>query len=542
MKRLSKVMALILSVLLVVSVFGACGKKEITSEQTGKYTYWVAMDTRVSQTQTSYADLISYQKISEATGIEVEFDHPASGTTGTEAFQILLSAGDYPDIIEYGWSSYVGGPDQAIKDGVIIALNDYMEEYAPNYYAVLEGESEEGKSQNYKASTMSSEGNYYGFRSLNASPYGAFGGLYIREDLLRDWGLDIPVTIDDWTNVFKTAKENGIKYPLTGYSTLFSFDAPLQAFNNGWNVGKGFYLIDGEVKFGPYEPAYKEYLKQMAEWCKAGYIDIDFVTNNSDNILAAITSGTSIAASGNTGSGLGKLLPAMEEKDPDFSVVACPFPVMNEGDIPWFQEIASPSTDPTAAISYQCGAKDENRYFGAMKFCDYLYSKEGMLLQSFGVEGETYTVETDENGETHYKYTDVIYDHEKIGAHSVQAALYHFFRPAGAPGFSNHPDYLDGFYPYDQQKESIVLWNKYVDVAEEHVIPSLVYTGDEAARRATILASTLSELNAAILDTVLGKRSIDDFDKAIQAAKKAGFDEVIEIEQAAYDRYIANAK
>jgi len=542
MKKFSKILSFALSLMLVVSICGACGEKEETAVQSdNKYTYWVSLDSRSAETVSSYSELVLYQKVSEATGIDVEFLHPAQGTTGSEAFQILLSAGDYPDIMEYSWGSYVGGPDQAIKDGVIIALNDYLEEHAPNYYAAMEGTSRLGKLHDYKASALSVEGNYYGFKSLNVSNYGGYGGIYIRKDMLDKFGLEVPVTIDDWDNVFKVAKENGVKYPLTGGSGLFTYDT-VQAFNNAWGIGKGLYHVDGKVKFGPFEAAYKDYIGKMAEWMKAGYIDIDFITNGSDNLMASMTNGTSIATMGYVGSGMGKLLPAMEERDPNYSVVACPFPILNEGDTSWFQEVQSPAADPCAAISVQCGIDDENRYFGAMKWIDYLYSEEGVALKDFGIEGETYTIEVGSDGEEHFRYTDVIYDHEKIGAHSVQAALYHFFRPAGAPGFSEHPDYLDGFYPYEEQKEAILIWNENVDNARRRILPTLSYTGDEATRRANILSVGRDNLNAGILDIVLGKKDISEFDAVIEAAKKAGYDELIEITQSAYDRYLELAK
>jgi len=118
MKKFSKILSFALSLMLVVSICGACGEKEETAVQSdNKYTYWVSLDSRSAETVSSYSELVLYQKVSEATGIDVEFLHPAQGTTGSEAFQILLSAGDYPDIMEYSWGSYVGGPDQAIKDG-----------------------------------------------------------------------------------------------------------------------------------------------------------------------------------------------------------------------------------------------------------------------------------------------------------------------------------------------------------------------------------------------------------------------------------------
>lgn len=80
----------------------------------------------------------------------------------------------------------------------------------------MEGEKAKETDYIYKKSAISDKGNYYGFRCLNIGSYGCFDGLYIRNDLLEKWGLSIPETIDNWENVFKKAKDNGIKYPLTG--------------------------------------------------------------------------------------------------------------------------------------------------------------------------------------------------------------------------------------------------------------------------------------------------------------------------------------
>lgn len=445
-------------------------------------------------------------------------------------------------MIEYNWASYAGGPQQAIDDGIIISLNDYLEDYAPNYYDWLEGKKGKENGYLYKAQSLNSSGNYYGFKSMNIGNYRGFGGLYIRKDLLDKWGLDVPVTIDDWDNVLATAKENGIKYPLTGAKSMFSFKGA-DVFNTAWNVGKAFYIDDNnEVKFGPFEKNYKNYIAKMAEWLKKGYVDIDYVTNTSTELEGYMTDGTSIATYGWVGGSLGKLLPAMAERDPEYNVVACPFPVLKEGNVTWFQELAAEAKDPTLAISISCGIDNEDRYKEAIKWCDYLYSDEGIVLKSFGVEGDTYTVEKGEDGEEHYIYTDKIFDHEKIGAHSVEAALYRFFRPGNGPGFGQHPDYLNGFYPYQQQKDAIKIWNEHLEVAKKHELPPLSYTGEEASERANIQAKIDNDLDAAISNIILGKASIDTYDEAVSKAKKDGYDRMLETTQAAYDRYMAILK
>ena len=162
----------------------------------------------------------------------------------------------------------------------------------------------------------------------------------------------------------------------------------------------------------------------------------------------------------------------------------------------------------------------------------------GMILKSFGIEGETFTIEKDENGEEHFVYTDAIRDYEKIGAHDIEAALYHFFRPANSPGLNQHPDYLKGFYPHEQQMDAVNVWNKYVDEAKKHIIPPLSYTDEEATRKAEIEVKIQDNIDAAISDVILGKSGIDALNATLEDASENGLNELIAIQQNAYDRYI----
>ena len=536
MKKVKRMAALILAVLMLAGVFAACSsdKKVHTGS---KFTYWTSLDGNVSHTQQSLGDLLMYKEMAKRTGTEVEFIHPAQGSTGTEAFQILLSSGDYPDMIQYNWKSYVGGPDQAIEDGVIIALNEYLEDYAPNYYNYMEGEAGKENNYMYKAASISDGGNYYGFKCLNVGSYRGFYGLYTRKDLLDKWGLDVPQTIDDWTKLFEIAKENGVKYPLTGDKQVVGY-INKNLFNTAWRVGTGFYVDGGKVKFGPFEKGYKQYVAKMAEWNEKGYLDIDYITNDRTIVHGQITSGTSIAANGYVGGDLGAIIPAMQERDPNFNLVACPYPVLKKGETPLFQEVQAEATDPCIAISFQCGADNEERYKEAVKWCDYLYSDEGIVLKCFGVEGETFTIEKDAEGVEHYVYTDnLTKNYEEFGATNIGDALYHHFVPANNPGFNQHPDYFEGYYQYQQQKDAIKIWNAYVDDAKKMALPSLSLTGEEAAEKANIESKGKENLTAGISNIILGKLSMDDYDDVINDAKKAGYDKLLKIYQAAYDRY-----
>ncbi|MBQ2910973.1 MAG: hypothetical protein IJE55_01660 [Clostridia bacterium] len=134
----------------------------------------------------------------------------------------------------------------------------------------------------------------------------------------------------------------------------------------------------------------------------------------------------------------------------------------------------------------------------------------------------------------------MIYDTDKqesVGAHSVEAALYHYMRPANSPGINQHNDYLDGFYPYEEQKDAIKVWNKYIDTAKQHVLPPYTLTNEEMARVNEINAKAYDKLNAVISNIILGKADISAYDAAVSTAKKDGYDEMRDIYQAALDRY-----
>ncbi len=545
MKRVVKILALVVVVVMVAGILCGCGGNEQSKEK-GRYTYWVTMQGASMQTLQKYDDMLMYQELAKRTGVQIDFVHPTAGSTGAEAFQILLTSANMPDMVEYSWKGYPGGADAAINNKVIISLNKYLKDYAPDYYDYMEGERGAANGGLYKAHAMTQGGNYYGFGNLNIGTYRGFGGLYVRQDLLEKYGLDVPVTIDDWTAVFAAAKADGIKYPLTGDGALFNIN-DTEMFNTAWQVGKDFHMEGDKVIFSLDKPAYKDYIKTVADWMKKGYIDPDYITNGTTEVLGAITSSKSIASFGFVGGGLGKIIPAMEERDPNFKVVACQYPVLNEGEQPWFQEIQPEANDPVIAITTSCGIKDEERYKEAISWCNNFYTEEGKVLKSFGIEGKTFTKtektadEIGEDGEKYkYTYTDTIYDsakQEEIGAHSVEAALYHYMRPANSPGLNQHPDYLEGFYPYDAQKDAIKIWNKYIDVAREHVLPPYTLTDEETTRRNEIQLKAYDTLNASISNIILGKADISTFDAAVAKAKKDGYDELRDIYQTALDRY-----
>ena len=537
MKKFLRLIALSVIVILTLGLLTGCGNSKTQHSQTdGKtFSFWCVMDGFSQASLKNYNEMMFYQKLEEVTGVHIDFIHPIEGSTGNEAFIAMLTAEKMPDLVEYNWGNYSGGPQQALDDDVIISLNDYLEDHAPNYYDYLEGEK--GKENNYmwKLQASTDDGRYYGFNVLDIGVQKCFNGIYARADLLEKWGMDVPETIDDWDAVFAKAKSEGFEKPFTSISDYISFKSDAhQSFNTAFNVGKNFYLEGDEVVFAPFQKGFKDYVAQLAEWTKKGYFDTNFLTNDGAKIESNLYNDVSMAACGFVGSAIGKIIPAGKSKNPDFDLVGCPYPVANKGDKGEFQPINPAASTLAIGITTECG-----NYEKAIEWCDFIYGEEGMEYQLFGIEGDTYTM-VERDGEMHYQYTDkIVKDYEKDGLSSVSEALYHYMLPTNHPGLNQHQDYLYGYYELERQKEAVVTWNIYASQAMSHAMPKLSYTDEESREITDIKEIAEAELEVAICDIILGKKSINTYDDAIKTAKANGYDRLLGIQQEAYDRFCA---
>ncbi len=534
MKKIIKTVAAISAAAMLAAMFAGCGGKEASQNSTdgNSFTLWAVMDSTSGVSLTSYSDMLMFQEMENRTGVKIDFIHPIAGSTGSEAFVTMLSSDKRPDIMEYNWSSYTGGPQQALDDEVIICLNDYMEKYAPNYYDYMEGEKGKANDYLYKLQATTEDGRYYGFNNLSIGTTRTFSGIFIRKDKLDEWGMNVPQTIDEWTAVLARAKSAGFAKPFTCTNDAMGAVYATPGFHNAFGVGASLYREGDDIVFGPAQKGYKQYLAQMAQWGKAGYIDSGFITNDMAKVEGNIVNDISVAGYGYI-STLGKLTTAGKTNNPSFELVACPLPVANKGDVAEFSNVADEASPLAYGISATCG-----NYEKAIEWCDYLYSDDGCVLKSFGVEGDTFTIE-EADGEKHYVYTEKITNPESSGVTSVSDALYKYMLPANHPGLNQHPDYLNGYYPLESQQIALEMWNKDTIEARKHSLPGITLTDDEAKEVGDIIEIAKTDLEVAMCDIILGRKAVDAFDAAIKTAMDNGYTRLVEIYQASYDRYTA---
>lgn len=100
-------------------------------------TYWCNLNENIGSYYKDMGESPFGKGLMENTGVDITFLHPPTGGEN-EQFNLLVADGDLPDVMEYHWQNYPGGPEKAISDGVIVSLNDIINQYCPNLKAYLD--------------------------------------------------------------------------------------------------------------------------------------------------------------------------------------------------------------------------------------------------------------------------------------------------------------------------------------------------------------------------------------------------------------------
>ena len=463
-------------------------------------------------------EMAMYKKLEQDTGIHIDFVHPTIGQEN-EQFTLMIASRELPDMVEWPWNYYTGGAEKAIDDNIIIKLNDLMETQTPNFKKTMEG------NKDYDRQTKTDTGVYFGFPALNVGPYRTFGGILIRKDLLDDANLEVPETIDEWETVLRAFKDMGIETPFTGDSNMFSMGY-VNTFNNAFGVGKTLYLDNDVVKYGPIEPAYKEWITLMNKWYSEGLLDQDYATNGAAAVNAKMIDGTAGACFGYIGGHLGSYL-ASNSNNPKYDLVGAPYPSATKGELAGFAALEPDANSPLLAITTAC--KDPET---AAKWADFWYTDEGIDLLNYGVEGESYNIKDGK-----HVYTDTVL-HNQEGL-SIREALSLYCRATdAAPGFRQSQEYLEQYYPYQQQMDALNLWAKSTDNVRKHTMPAVSPMLEESSELAILETDISTYVLENVVEYVQGSKPMSQFDEFVSTLKTMGIDRYIEIYQDAYDRYL----
>ena len=251
-------------------------------------TIYVELDEYAANFMQSYEEHPIVKKVEEITGLKLKFIHPPTGDDGT-FFNMTIASGDYPDIFIAGENSrfndvYPGGIQGAVKDNVLADNDALIRKYAKNflyYMSLADKNTYQNTADDDGKLTLGTPFACDYIRGINNM------GFIARKDILDQYGLAVPKTIDELTEVLRALKKNGVEVPMA-LSTLDDFRYSDSNFLSGaFGVTMKDYQVDenGKVFFSRANEGYKAYLKQMASWYQEGLIDRDFVNRDVKDAL-----------------------------------------------------------------------------------------------------------------------------------------------------------------------------------------------------------------------------------------------------------------
>ena len=480
------------------------------------FTYWVPFGGTAKEIIPDLSQNEVYLELAKLTNVKIEFIHPPEGQE-TEHFNLMISSGDLPDIIEQG-ERYKGGIDKAIADGIFIRLNELVDKYAPNFKKVIES-NEELKKQVY-----SDEGNLLGFgmitsdvpgTSLEPTEENPWCGPFIRKDWLDELGMEIPTTIDEWYTALKAFKEQkNAEVPMI-WNNAIGMEPSTGAFVSAFDIGPNFYIKDGEIKYGPIEPGFKEYLQLVNKWYQEGLIDKDFPTRDSKSIDALVMSGK-VGAKLQDGTAL-----ILKGRAVGIEFAGAPYPKRDENSEIHWRYKNNICRANYGVITTKCKNPEV-----AVKWFDYHYTEEGFRLFNFGVEGKSHTG-IDKLGRPQYV--------EYISKNNYQDfdRYNSVFRLHNGPYLksdlrSNPRRWMEDLENYRN------VWDKQ---PADYVLPPITLTAEEGAEYAKIMSDIESYRNEMMLKFIMGQEPLDKFDEYVNNIKSMNIDRVIEIYKTALDRY-----
>ena len=484
----------------------------------GKLTWWVSLNSNVSSNFTSMEDTEFAKALTEQTGVEIDYIHPATGQEG-ETFNLMVADGEFPDLLEYNFNTYAGGPTKAIEDGVIIPLNDVIDKYCPNLKAFL------AENPDIDNAVKTDDGIYYCFPcAMDQADLAVTRGLCLREDWLKELNMEVPESIEEWYEVLTAFKnEMGAESPLcVSWSDLSG-----STLANAFGVAAKEWYIDseGKVVYGAVTDEYKNFLITMKQWYAEGLLDVDMASLKSDNVTSKMINGNGGASFAWAGSGMQSWILAATETNPDYMLVAAPVPSYNGVDpIAGYGGFRF-KTAGCVSISSDC----ENVELAA-RLLDYGYSEEGRLLYNYGVEGVSY-----EMIDGVATYTDEVLNNPD--GLSITHAIAKYARSCYQGPFVQELNYYTQYLQVPSVKEAPSIWT--VDTTLDHMYPSASTTPEESDELSKISDELWTYMSEMILKFVLGTKSFDEWDQYVEDMESLGLNRAIEIKEAALERYNA---
>lgn len=479
------------------------------------FTLWTSNSPDLSEIISDLNEYLVFSQLEQATNVRWDATL-VSFFSSDEQFQLMVASQDYTDVVCRAIDSYTGGTDQAIEEEFLIDVSDLIDENMPNLLDWFD------KYPELRKQMTTVEGNIGGFPKFYQEPSDVNEGALIRLDWLEELGLESPKTYDDLHNVLTQFKEQkNASAPL-----VIPVNTGVQGnLLYGYNIDN-YYQVDGQVRFGPMQPEFKEYLTMMNQWYNEGLLSDSFLTSQAEVLMdfSTILSGDTGVWCGSGTQSITQLLSMAAESQPDMRITGMTN-VTKDGDtahvgtesqildsIMW--SITTECSDPAAIARY----------------VDYLYSDAGILLANYGVEGETF----------HYVdgkpvLTELVTNNPDY-SYNLALNIFTCDRQTPVPFIIDEQKARNDYS--EDQSNAVAVWNEATDGLYNIPRQGVNMTTKEQEEYNSIYSDIDTYMDETISKFVVGDLSLDQFDSFVQKLKDMGIEDCTAIEQTAYDRYL----
>lgn len=489
-------------------------------------TIYCAIDGQQSAAMKDLSEHSVVKQIEEETGVTLKFVHPPLNDDGT-FFNTTIASGEWPDLFYTDrFNYYPGGIEGAMEDRILMDIDDLVEQYAPNFNALIATQGD-----NIQKMIRGDGGHITKYGTMFLPPFvdrRVHNGLVVRKDWLEKYGLEAPVTLDEYTDVLRVFKENGVEVPLAlpkFTDTQFNNTSPIAtAFGVCYN---DFVLdADGKVLYSRTMDEYKDFLTFMNGWAQEGLIDRDLVSRtgtDANTLFFNGRAGMTFFHNATTKTALA----VGQQDDPAYDVLGLVYPRKNRED----KLTLSRQAISVNSFSWVVSANCKNPEL-AIRFIDYLHMEPTRLLTAWGCGSEAYPtyVENEDGTRTFTDFMNANPDYDFTTCRSL---------------------YTLGVFQvmYDDMMErqqynipqNMQIWEAWAtDNCMDSKVPSLITMTTDESREFTEIKSKMDNYaDEMVYKFIFGDAPLDEFDGFVAQLKTLGADRACEIQQAAYDRFLA---
>lgn len=306
-------------------------------------------------------------KIEELTGFDLEWTTLADGSVDT--LNLLLTSGNCPDLIQFGAAEPIV---DLVNKGAVACLDDALDAYGEGLLELIPED-------------------VLGANKINGSVYFlprytggiSIGTIALRQDILEELGLEVPVTIEDWDEVLATVKEETDLIPYMFYTgsnaDYMEFGA---AFGVGMNRPTYFYVDEnGECSIPMLSENGYALIEKLNEWYKAGYFEEDYAV--STDKLSRFLAGEAFAAYVNyTETARNEY--ALYEKVEGAKLLYVAPPTTADGEIGW------QTVDSVSSMAWFVPITSADKADLAIEFLNACLDEKVLNLICYGWEGQNW--------------------------------------------------------------------------------------------------------------------------------------------------------